>query len=287
MKNILLPTDFSENSWNAIRYAMNLFKNDVCTFYLLNTYTPVIYHVEYVLGYPAQFGIEDTIRNTSQQQLETLKQRIYETFGKNPNHDIQEMARFDFLISGIKDFMDTHTIHMIVMGTTGATGAKEVLFGSHTVQVINNVKCPVLAIPEGFEYKTPTAILLPTDYGITFQKDQFSSLLALAKAQNSKIEILHVLTSVLSEVQLKNKAALQQLLSQENYEIHEVQGDHVMDGIINFQDKNAIDMLVMINNKKSFFENILFKSTVNQIGFHLTVPFLVMPSQLKTQTITT
>ena len=28
MKNILLPTDFSDNSWNAIQYAVELFKDE-------------------------------------------------------------------------------------------------------------------------------------------------------------------------------------------------------------------------------------------------------------------
>ena len=36
MKNILLPTDFSENSWNAIKYAISFFKNQDCNFYLLH-----------------------------------------------------------------------------------------------------------------------------------------------------------------------------------------------------------------------------------------------------------
>ncbi|MEO0902953.1 MAG: universal stress protein [Bacteroidota bacterium] len=42
MQKILIPTDFSENAWNAISYAMYLFRNRKCTFYFLNTYTPVI-----------------------------------------------------------------------------------------------------------------------------------------------------------------------------------------------------------------------------------------------------
>ncbi|TXE10462.1 universal stress protein [Gelidibacter salicanalis] len=280
MKNILLPTDFSENSWNAIVYAMELFHDEVCTFYLLNTYTPVIYHVEYVLGYPAQFGLEDTIRNSAQQQLKGLRARIFEKFGHNPKHDIQEMARFDNLISGITGFMETHTIHMIVMGTKGATGAKEVLFGSNTVHVFKNVKCPVLAIPEGFAYKKPSAILFPTDYGISYQINPFTALLTLAQKQEATIHVLHVLTTVCTEAQFNNKARLEHLLLPATYQIHEVQGNDVMQAILNVQEHFAIDLLVMINNKKSFFENIFFKSTVNQIGFHLTIPFLVVPSEI-------
>ncbi|WAC02793.1 universal stress protein [Lacinutrix neustonica] len=36
MKTILLPTDFSENSWNAIVYALNFLEKEPCTFYLLH-----------------------------------------------------------------------------------------------------------------------------------------------------------------------------------------------------------------------------------------------------------
>ena len=36
MKNILVPTDFSQNSWNSIEYALKFFKNYTCNFYLLH-----------------------------------------------------------------------------------------------------------------------------------------------------------------------------------------------------------------------------------------------------------
>ena len=36
MKNILIPTDFSENSWNAIRYALKLYKKTRCSFHILH-----------------------------------------------------------------------------------------------------------------------------------------------------------------------------------------------------------------------------------------------------------
>ena len=36
MKSILLPTDFSKNSINAIEYAVNLFKDEPVEFFVLN-----------------------------------------------------------------------------------------------------------------------------------------------------------------------------------------------------------------------------------------------------------
>jgi len=47
MKKIILPTDFSENAYNAIKYAVQLFKDVESTFYLLHTYTPPVFQVGY------------------------------------------------------------------------------------------------------------------------------------------------------------------------------------------------------------------------------------------------
>ena len=104
MKKILLPTDFSENSWNAISYALNLFKNETCTFYLLNAYTPVIYHVEYVLVNPAQYGLGDAVRENALKQLDIFKDRMTKTF-KNPKHTIETIAAFNTLVSEVKELV--------------------------------------------------------------------------------------------------------------------------------------------------------------------------------------
>ncbi len=37
-KRILLPTDFSKNALNAIRYALDLYQDQTCDFYFLNVY---------------------------------------------------------------------------------------------------------------------------------------------------------------------------------------------------------------------------------------------------------
>lgn len=43
MKNILLPTDFSGNSKNAIQYALKFFEGENCTFHILNSQKPTGY----------------------------------------------------------------------------------------------------------------------------------------------------------------------------------------------------------------------------------------------------
>lgn len=282
MKHILLPTDFSDNSWNAIKYAIKLFKNEACVFHLLNTYTPIIYNVEYVLGYPAQFGLGDAIRNTSQENLKELVGKIAEEFPNNLNHKFETLARFDTLISGIKEFMSKHTTHVIVMGTQGATGAKEVLFGSNTVHVFKEIKCPVIAIPSGFEYENPHEVLFPTDLGVNYKVTQLGLLKEIAESHNSRINAMHVSTGYeLTESQISNKLELESMFKNISFLFHELKSMDVTDAINQFQIKTKINLLAMINNKHSFFENLFFQSKLKQIGFHLNIPFLVIPSNQK------
>ncbi len=43
MKKILIPIDFSENAINAVNYALALFKDEFCKFYILHAYQEDIY----------------------------------------------------------------------------------------------------------------------------------------------------------------------------------------------------------------------------------------------------
>lgn len=279
MKHILLPTDFSENSWNAISYALQLFEGDTCTFHLFNAYTPVVYDLSYVLISPAQFGLGDEIRNASQENLNALKEKIKEQFGTNPKHSFETIARFETLVSGIKELIDERNIDMVIMGTKGATGAKEILFGSNTVQAFSEVKSPIMAIPSQYKYEKPRNILFPNDLGIEFTASKLQVLRDLARLHDITLNVLHVSTGhELSEVEEQRKKILATLFKSSGYAFHDYKTMDIADAITKFQEQHDVQLLAMVNNKRSFFENIFFKNTINQIGFHLAIPFLVLPS---------
>jgi len=278
MKKVLLPTDFSENSWNAIKYALQLFKDEVCTFYLLNTYTPIIYHVEYAIKNPLVFGLEDAIKIASLEGLEEISNRIKKEFS-NPKHTIAQISSFNTLVNEIEQLHAGNIMDFIIMGTKGATGVAEVLFGSNTVHVFKNAKCPILAIPDNFAFEKPLEILFPSDYEVSFQDKHLMPIKNIASTYHSRINILYVSHgSDLNENQKENQKILDTYFKDIAHLFHEIHNKSIPDAISSFQLKTRVNLLVMINNKHSFFENLFFKSTINQIGFHLNIPFLVIPS---------
>ena len=280
MKKILLPTDFSENSYNAIRYAVQLFSNEDCSFYLLNTYTPILYDNEYLVYSATQPTLTEIYRNNSAKGLNRILKRIKRNFS-NDKHEYHKISSFNILTDEIKEQAKEKEIDLIVMGTKGATGADEILFGSNTVQAIKKAKCPLLAIPAHFEFTPPKNILLPTDF-----ETDLPVLLGILKdistSYSSNIHILHVyFGEELTNEQENRKKALSNAFKNNGHHFYSIAEKSVPQAIYDFQEDNSVDMLVMVNNKHSFFENLLFRPVINEIGFHVKVPFLVIPSEKK------
>ena len=281
MKRVLLPTDFSDNSWNAIKYGLQLFKNEKCTFTLLNTYTPIIYQFEYMQASSPQLQVMEAVKETSKKKLNDLVERIESEF-PNSNHVFAKISSFNTLTAEINDLYDGNSMDLIIMGTKGASGVKEVLFGSNTVHVLNKAKCPVIAVPSDFNFETPHELLFPSDYEVEFKDQHVQLIIDIANLYNIRVNILHVYYGEgLSEKQKDNKGKLENYFKTIAHLFHKVKNQNIPEAITQFQMKARINLLVMINNKHSFFENLFFKSTIRQIGFNLNVPFLVIPSKLK------
>ncbi len=276
MTRILLPTDFSENALTAIRYALTLYKDLKCTFFLLNSYMPPVYHTEYLMGSPAQIGLGDIVQQNSQDNLEALKNTLEREFN-NPLHTFITHSALNVLSSEITRTVEAEQIDIIVMGTQGASGAKEILLGTNTVHVIKNAKCPVLVIPSGFEYEAPEQILFPNDFEVWLDKKCLEQLLKITHSHISQVNVMHVYTGdELNMTQEKNKEQLAKVLSESGF-FHEVPSNEVIAAINEFQIKQKINLLVMIQNKHTFFERLFIEPVIKKIGFHVTVPFLVIP----------
>ena len=173
MKRILLPTDFSDNSWNAIKYALQIFKNEACNFTLLNAYTPLIYQIEYMQFESEKFGLVHSMAEASENGLDEMISKIRSEFN-NPKHTFSRISSFNTLTTEIHELYKRKIMDIIVMGTKGATGVRELLFGTNTVHVIKSARCPVLAIPSDFSFATHAKYCFRQIMKLIFKKNMFS-----------------------------------------------------------------------------------------------------------------
>lgn len=278
MKNILLPTDFSKNSYNAIEYAVQLYENEDCTFFLLNTFTPVAYNMATFADGYSTLMLEEITRKNSESELLAIEEKLKEKFN-NPKHTFIRLAIFNLLTDAITAVVKKRNIDLLVMGTKGATGAKEVFLGTNTMFVIKKATCPVIAVPDDFSYLKPTEILFPTDFKFSMKNENLELLRDVCTLHQSQLNILNVyFGAALSKSQEEIKAQLENFFKDNAHLFHSAEYVDLVEAVQQFQLKQQANFLVMIQNKHSFFENLLFKPVIKQMVFHTKVPFMVIPS---------
>lgn len=281
MKKILLPTDFSKNAWNAILYALQFFKEEKCTFYLLNAYTPCFYRVDYMFGGPMASAIPDIGVDISIKGLEHTLERIQNEH-YNPRHTLKILSAFNTLPDEVNEVCQERKIDLVVMGTQGATGAKEFFLGSNTVHVIRKATVPILAVPNGYAFKEIKKVLFPTDYASKYKAAGLKPLLDIVKRFGSELYILHALEGYgLTKEQTSNKIHLMKLAKGvPNVFFRDSATEYLPNMVHGFIEKHQIGLVAMMNRKHSFLERLLVKQNVDVIGYHSQIPFLVLPETM-------
>lgn len=276
MRKVLIPTDFSENAMNATKYAMELFKYDKCIFYVMHAYGDEVYNEKASAQRSVFNEIKERKLRESNESLELVLNRMRE-ISPNPKHSIQELSVFGSLVDEVNDTAEAENIDVIIMGTKGKTDNTDITFGSNTLQVIKYVKCPVLAVPADFHDIQPKNILFATDYMLPYQRRELKLLSVVAKNFVSKLSVLHISSfEELSFRQQDNKAFLDYCLKDNNPKFLKLAGKDVSETINNATESYHIDLLVMVNSRHSFLENLLYSSTIDKIGLNLKIPFLVL-----------
>ena len=279
MKNILLPTDFSKNSLNAAKFAIEFFKEEECVFHLLNTYTPAIVHTRFMAATMHGGLVEDNVRSESENGLEELLNQINTDY-KYPQHSFKCISSFNLLTEEIKEIVESDNIDFIVTGTKGSSGFEEVFLGSNTVRIIKAVRaCPILAVPEDFEYIKPVRIGFPTDFKRNFSAEVIEPLIQLTTKFGATINIMHISEEdQLSKYQHSNKDILLEYVSSVSHCLHSMPYFASKSDVIEFFIKEfGIQMLALVHYRHGFLEELVKEPVVKRIAFHTPIPLLVLP----------
>lgn len=277
MRKILVPTDFSENAFNALKYGLELFKKSKCTFYLLHIIPLPPYSGAGSSVHAASRNFEEYILGQSKQDLQNLLARV-EKLPFNTKHTFITLAMQDYVVDAIKRESELKKIDLIIMGTKGASGLKKVTIGSNTGDVITRIKQPLLAVPEDAVYRKPREIAFATDYHIGYDEKVLDTLITMAVMQGSILRVLHISKKGenLNDEQIKNKDFLDDYLVDVEHSFHSLSGTQLETAVQCFTESRDIDMIAMVAKNLNFFQRILFRPAVEEISYHTKVPFLVL-----------
>lgn len=280
MKSILLPTDFSKNSVNAINYAMALFKDVSCDFYLLNVQKASSFISDDMMVMASSATIYQTIIDVSKKSIANLITKL-ETKYKNDKHIFHSVVDYDNFIDSINQVTLNKQIDLIVMGTKGATGLEKVVFGSNTVHVMQRCVAPVLAIPDGCLFTNLNRVAFTTNYLILHNIEELRPLKELVTLYNSKLNILHFddIEGV-SDQRKENKKFLKTYFSDVTYENIDSFSTDLYKTLEEYVHANDIKLIAMMRKKHTFLERLFNRHPEETLAFNIDIPFLIMENTL-------
>jgi nucleotide-binding universal stress UspA family protein len=278
MKNVLLPTDFSENSLNAIRYALKLFQESACNFYLLHVIKSSDIGISDSPYLVSTAQIEDVYTQTAKARLRDTLNYISTKLSPSKKHKFYAITDHNFLVESIRQQVLEKKINMIVMGTKGATGLKKIIVGSNTGDVITKVHCNTLVVPENAKFKALKEVAFPTDFSMLYNINILQPVVNITEKHAAAIRILNMSKkeAVLNSDQIKNKELLEDYFSHLDYSFHFLTNKKVEDAVQCFVESRNIDMIAMVAKNLNYFQHILFHSKIEKISYHTDVPFLVL-----------
>jgi nucleotide-binding universal stress UspA family protein len=157
------------------------------------------------------------------------------------------------------------------------------VFGSNTLQVLKYVSCPVLVIPEFYGYKQPKHIMFPTNYLIPYKRRELKLLHTIFWPFRSVIDMIYISkSSKLSKRQRENKSFIIEELGALKLNFETIYSKNISKVISDYVKSQKIELLVMVNTRHSFLEDMLFRSKVDDICLHTNIPFLVLQNMRRT-----
>ncbi|WP_372752629.1 universal stress protein [Mariniflexile sp.] len=276
MKTILLPTDFSKNSINAINYAVELYKNEVCNFYILNVQRASSFISDDMLVVNASATIYNTIVDAAKKSINNIIAKIVKKHS-NGNHHFEAVVDYDNFIDSINQVSEKYNVDLIIMGTKGASGLAKVLFGSNTIKVIQRGVAPVLAIPENCKYSGLDKVGFITSFKTLYNINDFKPLNDIIALNNSEIHIMHALCDQDATEELnKCISRLKKNFNNPVFNYLVVKNDKVFETIHEFTETKGIKMIAMLVSKHTFLERLFKTHAVETIAFATVIPFLAM-----------
>ncbi len=260
MKHILLPTDFSDASFNAAEFAYGLYGAKNTEYTLLNVYLQVAYR-------NALYRVEvDTARN-SRNGLRRMERRFRKLGGKMR---VALRSSFSPLATALNDVHAANPVDMVVMGTQGEGNYG--LVGRNTSAAVTSASLPVIAVPAQWKPVVLDRILFADD-GLEDSMDSLKPLLWIAKSTGAHVTVLHVGAGAGASSQQK---ALATVLGDIPHSFASAGGDVVVKTLEKIVADEGIDLVAVVRRKRSFWHRLFQGSTSKRMALHTTVPLLVL-----------
>ncbi|HUH33901.1 MAG TPA: universal stress protein [Daejeonella sp.] len=278
MKKVLVPTDFSPCAANAVDFAVQSAKFLKMEITLMHAFQVAGNIYTDYMGVNREFT--QSMLGEAYHNLEKMKLHLAKTEGVEVSSCVYTHSVTESILLATVD----RNIDFLIMGTLGASGIKEKLWGSETGAVIGKTKIPVIVVPAEYKWKAPKKILLVTNY---FEKEPviLDFLFELAGFYQTEVHVAVVTNEEEGAVEILEhgrKISQYEIMLKEKYKADGLTAAHLFGTdfeklLEDYIEKNEISMLAMVTHQRTFLDRLFYPSMTKRMSYHTKIPLVAIP----------
>lgn len=269
MKKILVPTDFSAPAEEALRYALQFGS-------LAGANEIILLHSAYIPINPAETFVPVTnmLYEDSGKMMDALQAKARE-WPETEGFTFTPVVMVDDMITSIRKASQNLNPDYIVMGTKGASGVQEFLFGTNAADVLEQSDVPVIVVPPQTVFKKPVEIVFAADLQNIPDMEVLATLKNLAIACESRLMVLHISQDLnLTAEELKEKEKLKDYFHGLDFYVQVLHSESIYTGIEIYLQDHSPDMMAVLSRRHGFFDKIFRASISKKVAHRTIIPLL-------------
>lgn len=268
MKNILVPTDFSDHGFYALKVAASIAKKIKATINLVHVFD---HPLKEFGGYPYYDKLFQEIKTKAEDQMSDL---LRLKFLKGVN--VKKHLVTDVLIWEVINSDRFKNSDLIVMGSHGERGLSKVFIGSNTGKIVRLADSPVLTIKNEIEdFKIKNMVFASNFFEESYAV--FKKIKFFADLYKAHIYLLKVITPKEFEPTPISQNLVNSFINKfdlKNYTINIYNSSNIEKGIIDFSDEINADLIAIETHGRTGFAHLINGSLAEDIATHEAKPVL-------------
>lgn len=269
MKKILVPCDFSKPAVNAFRLALDIARQSHGVVHLLNVVELPVMHdtvLMPVLNFEQQLLTE--LRDKAEKQINKLADK-YNT----ENIKTVRKVEFGATFRTILEYADAESVDLIVMGSHGTSGLREVFIGSNAEKIVRMANVPVLVTKNNTAAKVKD-IVFPNTLDTDSQENLVMKVKALQHFFQARLHVLWINTPLnftSDSITLERLDAFARRFMLRDYELHVYNHHDEEEGILQFTRMIKGNLVAMATHGRRGISHLLNGSLAEDVVNHADV----------------
>jgi nucleotide-binding universal stress UspA family protein len=280
MKTLLVPIDFSDTSDNALEFAIHWSRTyNYGRIILLKSLYDSMFESIIV---SAEYGnvSQDYKQMEREETIAALDKICHKVAALLPGVKIMTAVSEYPLIKSVIEIIEEEDVDLIILGSDHYSYSSDSYISGHVITIAKISPVRVLIVPAGYVYKPVKHALVPCNFNAIQWLEKINSLPRSSPWEEVILDVLNVdpgMRYVQPDEKFKStEEKLHQILKNFPHQIFYTNETDIIQGILNFEEKQPVEIIIALPGKYSFLYALTHKSISEAIYRNATKPVLIL-----------